>query len=197
MLLTLQLAALSNRPEVTLASALEASLHPASLVSLFAPNVFGSHAPNFGYWGPHYSILPEVGATDDSQNYLFIGAVPVVIMLWLGWVGGWLGARGRRALTLFLVLSMMFALGRYTPLFSLVFEYVPGFSYFRRPVDGTFLVGLASALICGHLLTDFVRRGRPAARPAAACRADHCRRLVGGVRGLGCWPQFSASRYAV
>ncbi len=163
--LTLQLAALSNRPEVTLGEALEASLHPANLASLTVPDVFGSHSAGFGYWGPHYTNTPEVAATDDSFNYLFVGAAPVILLIWFGVTGGWLAERGRRVMTLVLVGALLFSLGRYTPLFAFVFEHVPGFSYFRRPIDGTFIVLIAIAMLSGHLLADYVRRGLPQPRP--------------------------------
>ncbi len=164
-LLSLQLAALSNRPESALGEALLASLHPANLASMLIPDVFGAHAPDYSYWGPHYSIMPDVAATDASFNYLFLGAAPLIVFAWLGIAGGRLGDRGARTLTWLLALALLFTLGRYTPLFPFVFEHVPGFKFFRRPVDGTFIVTLLMAFLAGHLLTGFVQRGLPAGRP--------------------------------
>ncbi len=165
MLLTLQLAALSNRPTAILSEALEGSLHPANLASTMIADVFGSHAPAFDYWGPQYEIMPEVGATDSSFNYLFVGVAPVILLVWLGVVCGRLAERGVRTLAVLLALAMMFTLGRYTPLFPLVFEHVPGFSYFRRPVDGTFAMAILMAMLCGHLLAGYVRSGLPGFKP--------------------------------
>ncbi len=159
MLLTLQLAALSNRPTTSLASALEASLHPANLASLAIANVFGAHTTEPGYWGPGTATMPEVAATDDSFNYLFVGSVPIVLLLVLGLAAGALLRPGRRTLAAILTVSLLFALGRYTPLYSLVFEHVPGFSFFRRPIDAVFIVVLALALASGELLTVYVREG--------------------------------------
>ncbi len=164
-LLSLQLAVLSNRPAVLLAEALESSLHPANLANALFPNVFGSHAPGYDYWGPHYTITPEVAATDGSFNYIFAGAAPMLLLLWFGVAGGRLGARGVRLLAIMLAAAMLFTLGRYTPLFPFVFEHVPGFSYFRRPVDATFVMAILMALISGQLLADYVSRGAPALRP--------------------------------
>ena len=76
MLLTMQFTALSNRPDVLLESALQGSLHPANLATLFSANVFGSHEVN--YWGPGWR-MPEIQFTDQSFNYLFVGAVPVLL----------------------------------------------------------------------------------------------------------------------
>ena len=164
-LLTLQLAALSNRPVISLGDALGASLYPANLATLFAPNIFGSHAPSFTYWGPHFSNLPEVGETDDSFNYLFIGAAPSLILIWLGLAGAGVARKGCRTLALILLLATLFSLGRYTPLFPFVFEYVPGFKFFRRPIDGTFVMLIAMALLSGQLLADYLKQGAPQIRP--------------------------------
>ncbi|MDX2288177.1 MAG: YfhO family protein [Hyphomicrobiaceae bacterium] len=112
---------------------------------------------NLGYWGPQAAITPDVAATDDSFNYLFVGAVPVAVLLVLGICRGGLLRQGARTWTAILVLALLFSLGRYTPLFPFVFEHVPGFSYFRRPVDGLFIVGLAIAVLAGHLTNTHVR----------------------------------------
>ncbi|MDX2289102.1 MAG: YfhO family protein, partial [Hyphomicrobiaceae bacterium] len=137
-----------------------ASLHPTSLLSMAVPNVFGSlNMMNLGYWGPQAAITPDVAATDDSFNYLFVGAVPVAVLLVLGICRGGLLRQGARTWMAILVLALLFSLGRYTPLFPFVFEHVPGFSYFRRPVDGLFIVGLAIAVLAGHLSNTYVRQG--------------------------------------
>ena len=146
-LLTLQLAALSNRPAVTLADALQASLSPANFATLLAPNIFGSHVAGFNYWGPQYSITPEVGATDESFNYLFVGIAPALVLMWFGLAAGGFARKGCRTLALVLLAATLFALGRYTPLFAFVFDYVPGFTFFRRPVDATFVMLLAINLL--------------------------------------------------
>ena len=43
----------------------------------------------------------------------------------------------------------------------LAFEYVPGINLFRRPIDGTFVLVAALALIAGQLLAHYVREGTP------------------------------------
>ncbi|MEZ5852699.1 MAG: 6-pyruvoyl-tetrahydropterin synthase-related protein [Hyphomicrobiaceae bacterium] len=161
LLLTMQLAKLSNRPTVALADALQASLHPANLASMFAPNVFGALNTDGSYWGPGSTTVPEVSATDDSFNYMFVGVVPVVLLSWLGIAGRRLLAKGNRVWLVLLTGALAFAVGRYTPLYAFVFEDVPGFSYFRRPIDAAFIVDLAIAIISGALLTTYVRDGLP------------------------------------
>ena len=128
-------------------------------------NIFGSHA---AYWGPSAGLLPEVALTDDSFNYMFVGSVPVVLLLWFGVVGGRVFRRERLLLTATLMVALLFALGRYTPLFGWAFEWVPGVSLFRRPVDGDFVLVIALALLAGHLLADYVRDGPPRRRMIAS-----------------------------
>jgi hypothetical protein len=158
MLLTLQFAALSNRPAVTLGEAMQGSLHPANLATLGVANIFGSHGAD--YWGPNWR-LPELPFTDQSFNYMFVGAVPVLLLFWFGIAGGGAFRRGRILFAAMLALALLFMLGRYTPAFAVMFDWIPGMHFFRRPVDANFVVVAALALLCGHLLTDFVRRGLP------------------------------------
>jgi hypothetical protein len=140
---------------------MKGSLYPANLAQLAVANIFGSHD---AYWGPSAGLLPEVALTDDSFNYIFIGSVPVVLLLWFGVVGGRMFRRERLLLTSTLFIALLFALGRYTPLFGWAFEWVPGVSLFRRPVDGDFVLVIALALLAGHLLADYVRDGPPRRR---------------------------------
>jgi hypothetical protein len=161
LLLTVQFAALSNRPEVPLDKALEASLYPANLASLAVPNVMGSLETTQVYWGPNVDTLPEVGATDRSFNYLFVGATATIVVLWFGVAGGWMARRGTRLMAAVLAAALLYALGRYTPVYSLAFEYVPGIHLFRRPIDGAFVLVAALALVAGQLLADYVREGVP------------------------------------
>jgi hypothetical protein len=161
LLLTLQFAALSNRPGIVLDHALEASLYPANLATMAVANVMGSLESTAVYWGPNYDTLPEVGATDRSFNYMFVGAAACVVLLWFGVAGGGMVRRGRRVLAGVFVVALLYTLGRYTPVYALAFEYVPGIGLFRRPVDGAFVIVAVLALLVGHLLADYVREGRP------------------------------------
>jgi hypothetical protein len=162
MLLTLQFAALSNRPSELLNDALRGSLYPANLATLAVPNVFGTHT---SYWGPGASTLREVALTDDSENYLFFGAVPVLLLLWLGVAGGSAWRAGGRLMTGTIVIAIVFMLGRYTPLYGLAFRFVPGINLFRRPTDASFVFGIALAILSGQCLADYVRHGLPQLRP--------------------------------
>ena len=187
LLLTLQFTYLSNRPAVSLHAAHEASLYPANLASMAVANVMGSLEATENYWGPNYDTLPEVGATDRSFNYMFIGAATVVVLLWFGIAGGGLVRRGRRLLTAALVLMLAYTLGRYTPVYALAFQYLPGINFFRRPVDGAFVLTVLLAIFAGQLLTDYVREGLPRSRWWATC-------VVAAALGLIAWAVVFATR---
>ncbi len=165
MLLTMQFAALSNRPAVTLDHALLGSLHPAGLAQLAVANIFGTHGGD--YWGPNGATEPLVALTDDSFNYLFVGVVPVILLLWLGLAGGGAFRRGRIMFAAVAALALVYALGRYTPAFTWAFDWLPGVSRFRRPVDASFVFIAMFALMCGALLADYIRDGVPRRRLAA------------------------------
>jgi len=164
-LLTIQFAGLSNRPSLTLEIALKGSLYPAHLAQLMVPNVYGVQEQ---FWGPGPATVPETAYTDDSFNYMFVGFVPIVLLLWFGILGGGAFRRGRMLITAIAAAALLYALGRYTPLFALAFEWVPGVDKFRRPVDANFVLVATLALICGHLLSDYVRAGLPRLRIVAS-----------------------------
>jgi hypothetical protein len=165
LLLTMQFAALSNRPAIQLDAAFEASLYPANLASLAVANIMGSLESTKDYWGPNYDTLPAVGATDRSFNYLFIGATSTIVVLWFGIAGEWLLRRGNRLMAGVLVVALLYMLGRYTPVYALAFKYVPGVSLFRRPIDGAFVLVAAASLLVGRFVADYVREGIPRATP--------------------------------
>jgi NADH:ubiquinone oxidoreductase subunit K len=162
MLLTLQFAQLSNRPAESLDDALRGSLYPANLATLAVANIFGTHQ---SYWGPGAATLPEVALTDDSENYLFVGAVPILLLLWFGLAAGGAWRSGRRLMTATLAIACLFMLGRYTPFYGLAFRFVPGIDLFRRPTDASFVFNIALAFLVGQFLSDYVRKGLPNLRP--------------------------------
>jgi hypothetical protein len=184
-LLTMQFAALSNRPSLTLEIALKGSLYPAHLAQLMVPNVYGVQDY---FWGPGPATVPETAYTDDSFNYMFVGFVPMVLLLWFGIVGGGVFRRGRMLVTAIAAAALAYALGRYTPLFALAFEWVPGVDKFRRPVDANFVLVAMLALICGHLLTDYVRAGLPRLRIIASVA------VAAGVASLLAWAIIFSAR---
>ena len=133
--------------------------------------MFGSLRWTYDYWGPGFDTLVEGTWTDRAINYLFAGTVPAVLILWHGIVGGRLFAREFRFFLILGLAALLYALGRYTPVFEFVFDHVPGIDLYRRPADATFLINFALAFASGYLVHRYLARGRPAARrPARRAR---------------------------
>ncbi len=190
MLLTLQFASLSNRPAIDLETALRSSLYPLNFANFFAPDIFGSLRPlNAGDWGPAYSTRPAIDSTDRAFNYLFAGTFTALLFVWHGLMGARIVARGRRVFACIAAFAVLYAIGRYSPFFPVLFRYLPGIDLFRRPVGATFLFNLALAYLAGHLVADHVRAGAPKLTRLA---------LLAGVTlvgGLLAWAvEFSALR---
>ena len=165
-LLTLQFLGGSNRPGISYGVAAAGSLAPVNLITLFAPNVFGSLDWAYHYWGPGYETMAEADWTDRAVNYLFIGTAPALLLFWHGIAGARLFARENRFVMLAIGAAFLFALGRATPVFNLMFDYLPGVSLYRRPADATFVLNAALAFASAYLLHRYVRVGVP--RPLTA-----------------------------
>ena len=160
-LLTLQFVHDSNRPGIAFGMALEGSLDPINLLTLFSPDIFGSLDRIYDYWGPGAATAAGNDWTDRTIDYLFAGTLPVTLVLWHGLAGGRLLERGARYFVLLFAGACLYALGRHTPVFSLTFDWVPGVSLYRRPADATFLMNIAFALCAGYLLQRFIKEGLP------------------------------------
>ncbi len=165
-LLTLQLLSDSNRPGIAYGVAVAGSLHPVNFATLFAPDIFGSLDRNFDYWGPGTGIMASSARdwTDRCIDYLFIGALPTLLIFWHGLGGGRALARGGRFFLAVGVFATLYAIGRATPFFGLLFDHLPGVSLYRRPADATFLLNVSLAFLSGFLLDFYLRNGLP--RPA-------------------------------
>jgi hypothetical protein len=162
-LLTIQFLDESNRPGFSYGVAAAGSLAPVNLVTLVAPNFFGSLDRSYDYWGPDYVSMSKPDWTDRAVNYLFIGTLPILLLVWHGIVGGRLLERPVRFVLVVLVVALVFALGRYTPIFAMAFDWFPGVALYRRPADATFVVNIALALGAGFLLHRYIEDGVPRA----------------------------------
>lgn len=90
---------------------------PENLLTLLAPSVFGNMA-EIPYWGRAY--LWEVS--------LFMGVTGLVAAVYGIFVRE---TRGRWALLAVVGVTLLLAFGKYTPLFRLLYDFVPGFDRFR------------------------------------------------------------------
>ena len=158
-LLLLQLAQNSNRPDFDLAAASWQSLHPAAMVSFFLPEYFGSLRIFGDYWGPAGSKWGgEPLKMHRGMMHLYIGVLPVVMLFWYGILGRRLKVAGVRFFLAMALFMLVYSLGRYTPFFAYLYDYIPGVSLFRRPSDGLFIFGLALSLMSGALLHDVLSK---------------------------------------
>lgn len=160
-LLTIQFLAASNRPGIPYGVAAAGSLHPANFATFLIGNIFGSTNWNYSYWGPGYEATELADFTDRTVNYLFVGTLPMLLVLWHGFGAGRLFGRGLRYFALLGLVAGLYAVGRYTPVFGLFFDHVPGFSLYRRPADATFVLNVALAAASGYLLHRYISEGLP------------------------------------
>jgi hypothetical protein len=150
-LLTAMLAGDSNRPEISLLEAGRGSLHPAHLLTLFAPDLFSSSAEMADYWGPPSNAW---AGTDlwiaQNVGQMYVGAAPMILVL-LGLASGMLWHRDVRYFSLALAFMLLYALGKYTPAFHWFYDLLPGVKLYRRPADATFEIGYLLAITGGYV----------------------------------------------
>lgn len=149
-LLTILLAAHSNRPSIDFIGAGRGSLHPALLTTAVIPHLFGAAGPMEDYWGPpSFTWTGTDLFTAQNVGQLYIGALPVLVLAG-GLASGALWKREIRFFTLAAAATLLYALGWYTPFFRIAYELAPGISLYRRPADGVFLIGAFSGLLAGY-----------------------------------------------
>ena len=149
-LMTVLVAAGSNRPAIDLEGAGRGSLHPALLLTFLAPDVFGSSGEMAEYWGPPSMKWSDTGLyIAQNVGQLYVGAVPALLLL-IGVVSGVLWTRQVRFFSLALAVTLLYALGWYTPVFALFHGTLPGIDLYRRPADAVFLVGFLASVCAGY-----------------------------------------------
>jgi hypothetical protein len=149
-LLTILLAESSNRPAIDYWGAAKGSLHPALLLTAVIPNLFGADGPFADYWGPPSPLWGPVDlALARNMGVLYIGALPLALVI-AGAVRGFFGEREIRVYVVSFAIMLLYALGRYAPVFEPMFLILPGADLFRRPADATFLVGALGAILAGY-----------------------------------------------
>jgi hypothetical protein len=162
------LAADSNRPMIGLDHAERGSLHPALLLMLVFADLFGAADPNVDFWGPpspawSATVGPSGIALAQNMGEIYCGILSAVVLLGAGLVRGLAWSRDIRFFTVALGLTLLYALGWYTPAFRLMYDVLPGVELFRRPADATFIIGLLIAIEAGYLVHRIV--SGQAARP--------------------------------
>lgn len=152
----------SSRPEVAFDEAVRGSLHPASLLTALVGDLFGAVDPRVPYWGPGSSDwLADRLTLSENMGQIYAGALPIVAILGLGLARGILWARDIRFFTIGLLAMLAYALGRYTPLFHIFYDFVPGVDMFRRPADATFEIGAMLAILAGYAVHRYLTDPTP------------------------------------
>lgn len=158
----------TTRPAIDLVEAGRGSLHPASLLTAFFGDLFGAQSPTVDFWGPYHNpAWAKELYLSQNMGQVYLGALPLLLLIAPGLTRGWLWDKAVRPVTVLFVLMVVFALGRYTPVFALAYDYLPGVKVFRRPADATFLVGALGAMLSGYVLHRIVT-----AEPALSFRRD-------------------------
>ncbi|QEL25770.1 glycosyltransferase family 39 protein [Bosea sp. F3-2] len=197
-LLTGFIAQESNRPAIDFVEAGKGSLHPAALLTGLIANLYGAAGPLADFWGApspaweaRFGPLGLFLARNMSQLYL--GLLPMGLILTIGLVRGALWRREIVALSVAALIALLYALGRYTPAFRLLFE-LPGISFYRRPADALFILGALLAILGGYL-THLVMTGTaPKARPwQIALEAL----IFAGALALALWLAWTVGRIPV
>jgi hypothetical protein len=149
--MTIMLAGDSNRPAIDFIGAGRGSLHPAGLLTAFAANLYGTDGPLSEFWGqPSFTWGPTDLFLARNMSDVYIGALPMIAGLGLGIAGGAFRAREIRWVVAAATLVLLYALGWYTPVFTLYWHVLPGIDLFRRPADATFLLGGLAAILAGY-----------------------------------------------
>lgn len=138
----------TNRVEMSLDAAAAGALHWQSVVTMLSGGFFSQGR------GESWAI------GDITTDYLYFGAAPLA--LWLLWGGQVMRNQPGRARLALLVLvgSVIFAVGRTTPLFPWLFSWMPGLDLFRRPSDALFLTVPAAAWLAAQAMQQALRDRR-------------------------------------
>jgi hypothetical protein len=148
--LTALLAEESNRVVIDYAGAGRGSLHPALLLTAIMPDLFGAAGRMEDYWGPPSFAW---AGTDlfiaQNMGVLYMGAVPLVLLA-IAALRGDLWEREIRFFAVAAIVTLIYALGRFTPFLYVAFHLAPGVDLFRRPADATFLIGALAAILAGY-----------------------------------------------
>jgi hypothetical protein len=154
----------TSRPDINFFEASRGSLHPGFLLTAVVPDLYGAADPNVDYWGPASAIWPAQWlAMSQNMGQIYIGALPVIAVILLGLRRDVLLHGQFRFFTIATAVLLVYALGRYTPMFKLFYDYVPAVHFFRRPADATFLLGAMMAMMAGYFIHLHLTEDRPPA----------------------------------
>ena len=120
------------------------SLPPLMGLNLLLPGAFGNNVVGFK------------GGDPFEEDFIYVGFLPLALAFFC-WT-----QRRRRDMPFFLLLlvgATLLALGRYTPLYQVIIQHLPGFSLFRIPSRWLMAVNLALAVLAGYGLQTLTEQG--------------------------------------
>jgi hypothetical protein len=192
---TILFAEASNRPSVLFSEAARAALHPASLLTGLLGDLFSAGDARVQYWGPLGSDWSQRNLTlSQNMPQLYAGALTGLAVVVIGVSRGLLASPAIRGIVVALAVSVLYGLGAHTPLFGLLFDWLPGVSAFRRPADATFLIGGISAIVAGYVVHRFASGTVP---KAGTRRLLGETAAVGALIGIGAWLALDAGKLSV
>ena len=133
------------------------SFPPENFLTLVAPWFFGN-MKDVPYWGRWYI----------TETSLFVSVMGLVMAVY-GMARG--KPAVRRFSILMLVIMLVLAMGCYTPLYYVLFHYVPGFNAFRGMDKFCWLAALFLSALAGIGMDELIRRGTAPRRVAVAAAA--------------------------
>ena len=151
-----EMAGHTGRGHLPFQEATRYSLPPAALIGLLAPGFYGRGVD--GFWGPWDRV--EVG---------YVGVVTLVLAALGSGLrpgGKELGAAVQRFgslrgfFTLLVPLTLLLAMGSYTPLYALVYRWVPAFDQVRAPARLIVLADLGLAVLAAYGFHRVLESGR-------------------------------------
>lgn len=153
LLLLFQLIGQSNRPGFDYTDASWQSLPIPSLSGFLFAEYFGSFKVFGAHWGPASRPWGDFTLKiHRGMIYLYSGVLPPLLILWIGIARKQILQPGIRSLAIMAVVFLIYALGRYTPVFEVLYRWMPGVDLFRRPSDALFVFGVIVSLLTGALL---------------------------------------------
>ena len=126
--------------------ATQGSVPPQNLLTFILPNLFGSIVEHT-YWGA------EIGAWFWAYGY--IGFFPLILIMF-----AFFFKRDNAYVVFFSILaflSLVFALGKYTPFYRIIYNFIPGFNMFRFPFRFLFLSAIPLSILSGFGLNFLIK----------------------------------------
>jgi hypothetical protein len=136
----------SMRQSLTLGDSVQGSMSGTNLLTILFPGLFTGEAGD--------AILLRLG--DPSMLYSYAGTIVLLLLVYAASMRTRGVPNHRLFLWVALVISLILAAGASTPLYGLCFKFVPGFSFFRRPLSFYFFAVFSASILAGYALDDLL-----------------------------------------